>query len=228
MSVKSSLMNHASKIQSGGIRKKNGHKETCSCPICKNMMHAKGAAGYDVATPSSSSRKKSNGHKANCGCPICKNMKKGKGKNVTMKGGKKSNGHKNTCGCPICKNMKKNQKHGGDEDVDEEVENDTMSSSAEEMSNDTTSSSDEDGTSSSSSMGDDSGKESSPDLLGGKKKSNGHKSNCGCPICKNMKKGKGKSKNVTMKGGKKSNGHKATCGCPICKNMKNKKRSKRM
>ena len=115
MSVKSSLMNHASKIQSGGIRKKNGHKETCSCPICKNMMHAKGAACYDVDTPTvnkSASRKKSNGHKANCGCPICKNMKKGKGKgkgkgkNVTMKGGKKSNGHKATCGCPICKNMK--------------------------------------------------------------------------------------------------------------------------
>lgn len=80
--------------------------------------------------------------------------------------------------------------------------------------------------------------------LGGKKKSNGHKANCMCPICKNMMK-KMKSKRgggdeemaveepmmeeeMKMEGGKKkSNGHKANCKCPICKNMMKKKTIKR-
>ena len=60
---------------------------------------------------------------------------------------------------------------------------------------------------------------------GGKKKSNGHKAVCGCPICKNMEK-KGGYKIQALEpatiGGKKSNGHKANCGCPICKNMNKK------
>ena len=98
----------------GGIKKSNGHKDSCECPICVNIKHAKGGAGYDIedeAKPvsQSSGAKKSNGHKAKCGCPICKNMKKHSAKNVTMKskgGKKKGNGHKATCGCPICKNIK--------------------------------------------------------------------------------------------------------------------------
>jgi len=31
-----------------GIKKKNGHKMECNCPICVNIKHAKGGAGYDV------------------------------------------------------------------------------------------------------------------------------------------------------------------------------------
>ena len=34
--------------QIGGIKKKNGHKLDCNCPICINIKHAKGGAGYDV------------------------------------------------------------------------------------------------------------------------------------------------------------------------------------
>ena len=160
----------------GGVRKSNGHKEDCKCPICINIKHAKGGAGYDVddnenndietvSPAKNSGAKKSNGHKANCGCPICKNMKKNSGsKNVTMKA-KKSNGHKINCSCPICKNMK-NKKVGGSM-----TDNDTNTSSSSDYDTDT-----------------------SPPVLGGKrkimkngKKSNGHKINCGCPICKNMK-----------------------------------------
>ena len=34
------------KVQLGGsIKKKNGHKENCKCPICVNMKFAKGGAG---------------------------------------------------------------------------------------------------------------------------------------------------------------------------------------
>jgi len=70
----------------------------------------------------------------------------------------------------------------------------------------------------------------SPTQLGGgrKKKSNGHKSACGCPICKNMRNGKkGNGNNNITKGGKKKNGHKAICGCPICINMKHAKGTKK-
>ena len=76
----------------------------------------------------------------------------------------------------------------------------------------------------------------------GGKKSNGHKMDCKCPICKNMmykdlkKKSKGKkggqsettsvTDDVTVGGkknsSKKSNGHKMDCKCPICKNMMKK------
>ena len=78
--------------------------------------------------------------------------------------------------------------------------------------------------------------------VGGGKKSNGHKMDCKCPICKNMmykdlkKKSKNKSggqaettsvtDDVSVGGkknsSKKSNGHKMECKCPICKNMMKK------
>jgi hypothetical protein len=74
--------------QLGGVRKKNGHKESCKCPICMNMKHDKKKGGYmDVDmeeeeeeimtnTQSAGKKRKGNGHKKNCGCPICKNMRK--------------------------------------------------------------------------------------------------------------------------------------------------------
>jgi len=209
-SCKASSMN---KTQGGGgIRKKNGHKDNCKCPICLNMKHAKGGAGYDVGDDDDDSSsmqeggKKSNGHKANCKCPICKNMKKnsaksrvmkgGNAKNVTMKGGKKSNGHKANCMCPICKNMKK---RGGDDDDEESMSDDMM----DDMSNDMSDSSDM--SESSSDMSDSSSSDnmmSKKAMLGGKK-SNGHKANCKCPICKNMKRGK-KTQRKTKGGNKKS------------------------
>jgi len=69
-------------------------------------------------------------------------------------------------------------------------------------------------------------------LVGGKRK-NGHKFNCTCHICENMKnKAKRggyeeeveKEKEKMMGGSKKKNGHRMDCSCPICKNMKNSKR----
>lgn len=187
----------------GGIRKKNGHKEKCICPICKNMKHAKGGAGYDVKSTNNlktqtAGRKKGNGHKANCGCPICMNMKK------SLK------------------------KHGGNDEEetsssDDEEETSNSDEGEETSSSDEgeeTSSNDEGEETSSSNKGknDD---EKSTNILGGRKKGNGHKHNCGCPICMNMK--KSKRRNITMKGGKKPKGHKANCGCPICKKIRNKK-----
>lgn len=177
MSLKGTSMNSmpnvhkmVSKPQSGGIRKKNGHKAKCGCPICKNMKHARGGAGYDVTTPltqTAGRKKKSNGHKVDCGCPICMNMKK------SMK------------------------KRGGDEGEetsasDEGEETSSSSSNSDEGMDTSSSSSDEE-------MDTSSGNDKA--MLGGRKKGNGHKATCGCPICMNMK--KGKRKNSTMKGGKK-------------------------
>jgi len=113
--------------------------------------------------------KRKNGHKSNCSCHICKNMKNkakrggyeedaGKEKIKLMGGSKKKNGHKPNCGCPICKNMK-NAKKGG------YAEEESVGEYNEMDKNDS-------------------------NITGGKrgKKSNGHKLNCGCPICKNMRK----------------------------------------
>jgi hypothetical protein len=72
-------------------------------------------------------------------------------------------------------------------------------------------------------------------LIGGKKK-NGHKMNCTCHICENMKakaKRNGyeedlkKEKEKKMGGPQKKNGHKKDCNCPICINMKNMKGGKK-
>ena len=67
------------------------------------------------------------------------------------------------------------------------------------------------------------------DYEGGKRK-NGHKANCGCHICMNMKNKKkhgGYEEEATRKKmgySKKKNGHKPNCKCPICKNMKHMKK----
>jgi len=69
--------------------------------------------------------------------------------------------------------------------------------------------------------------------LGGAKRKNGHKSNCTCHICENMKnKAKRGGYQEEMQkeaeyisgGSKKKNGHRRDCKCPICKNMKNAKK----
>jgi hypothetical protein len=68
-------------------------------------------------------------------------------------------------------------------------------------------------------------------VLGGKRK-NGHKMDCGCHICENMKakaKRHGYKEDLQKeeekrKGGpKKINGHKVECDCQICNNMKHSK-----
>ena len=72
--------------------------------------------------------------------------------------------------------------------------------------------------------------------LGGAKRKNGHKSNCACHICENMKnkvKRGGYEEDAEkealkkMGGSKKKNGHKPDCKCPICKNMNCAKKGKK-
>jgi len=69
-------------------------------------------------------------------------------------------------------------------------------------------------------------------LIGGKRK-NGHKLDCTCHICENMKNKarRGgyeeeveKEQEKKMGGSKKKNGHRKDCMCPICKNMQNLKK----
>jgi len=69
-------------------------------------------------------------------------------------------------------------------------------------------------------------------LIGGKRK-NGHKYDCECHICQNMKnkakrggyqEEQEKAEEQKMGGSKKKNGHRANCKCPICKNMLNSKK----
>lgn len=111
-------------------RQKNGHKMTCSCHICENILNKAKRGDYKPKAASG----KVNGHKNECCCPICKNMmaKKGKrggekregekmaiteeqtgGRRTRKHGrvasGKKSNGHKVTCQCPICKNIRRSR-----------------------------------------------------------------------------------------------------------------------
>jgi hypothetical protein len=71
--------------------------------------------------------------------------------------------------------------------------------------------------------------------IGGAKRKNGHKLNCICHICENIKNkaNRGgyeedikKNQLKRMGGSKKKNGHKPDCNCPICKNMKMYKEQK--
>jgi hypothetical protein len=181
--------------QLGGAKRKNGHKANCSCHICENMKNKAKRGGYEEDVKKEQIKrmggsKKKNGHKPDCDCPICKNMKNAKkggdekpydntdSKNdLAITGGKKSNGHKATCGCPICKNMKKKGKKGGeDPDIIEKV--DSVDTSTEVTSGNVTPAKDDEYN----------------EFEGGKggtrkrRRSNGHKANCNCPICKNMKK----------------------------------------
>jgi hypothetical protein len=174
-------------VKLGGARRKNGHKSNCSCHICENMKKKASRGGYTEEIEKKNEyinggSNKKNGHRKDCKCPICKNMinaKKGgkdnteperqidfekelERRSIQFQGGKgkKSNGHKNNCMCPICKNMK-NAKKGGKDNAEPERQIDFEKEQEQE----------------------------SIDFDGGKrKKSNGHKDNCMCPICKNMRK----------------------------------------
>ena len=160
-----------------GGKRKNGHKMDCGCHICKNMEAKAERHGYEEDLEKEKERKngyqKKNGHKSTCACPICKNMKnksvsKGGAKGGTKKSqskGKKSNGHKATCTCPICKNMKKK---GGSWNPFASKEASLENPPAENI--------------------DSVVKDNTGDLpKGGKgktRRSNGHKPNCGSPICR--------------------------------------------
>ena len=140
--------------------------------------------------------KRKNGHKSSCICHICENMKNKarrggyeeeveKQKENMMGGSKKKNGHRKACMCPICKNMKNSKKRGGSKsnrrtrrrkggDDKEDTDSDT-SDEEEEMGEEN----------------EDDKENTYESMNGGKRKrGNGHKKNCKCPICKNMRKSK--------------------------------------
>jgi hypothetical protein len=197
--------------QLGGAKRKNGHKANCSCHICENMKNKAKRGGYEEDAEKEQIKlmggsKKKNGHKPNCACPICKNMKNAKkggdekpyddtdSKNdLAITGGKKSNGHKANCGCPICKNMKKKNKKGGDEEPDIENQLGDIEEGKVKGVNSTPVKEDD-----SPAKKEVEAKDSEYDELdaaergksGGtrKRRGNGHKENCNCPICKNMRK----------------------------------------
>jgi hypothetical protein len=178
----------------GGSKKKNGHKPNCSCPICKNMKNSKKTmknggdeSSYDNDKPYDSEDDKND---------------------LSITGGKtrkrrRSNGHKPNCKCPICKNMQKKGKKGGEEpDIENQMGDieeggikaqsipKTTEYSDNEQHNEVEASPDEYNEMDLAEKG-----EAGPGFkVGGgtrkKRKGNGHKTNCKCPICKNMRKGR--------------------------------------
>ena len=185
--------------KSGGSKKKNGHSPTCGCPICKNMKNAKrskrGGEDPDIenqmgdleeggikakpysqsddssimdAADSSSEKMPEFDHldaaeKGEAGPGLVGGTRK-------RRGSRKSNGHKPGCGCPICKNMKKKSQKGGD-DVAIMPVTPAKDEEYDELAN---------------------MHALSQQIAGTKKRrGNGHKSGCGCPICMNMRRGKG-------------------------------------
>ena len=114
----------------GGVRKTNGHKEHCTCPICINMKHAKHGGGnmyVDEEEPEPEEKEidehveeeKTNQdttkeHTINEDIKnkeMDEHVEEVKNIDQSHTGGKKrkGNGHKETCTCPICKNMKKSK-----------------------------------------------------------------------------------------------------------------------
>ena len=169
-------------VKLGGAKRKNGHKLTCTCHICENMKNKAKRGGYSEELKKkeeyiSGGSKKKNGHRKSCKCPICKNMNNSK---KNRKGG-----------------MRKTRKmRGGDDSKsDEGFESDEDSESDEESESDNESESDEE-----SESDNESDEETIDNKKGGKrkrqrgkgdrKKGNGHKPECKCPICLNMRKGK--------------------------------------
>ena len=167
--------------QLGGRKKKNGHKANCGCPICKNMKKTK-RGGEEPEIEFNMGGKKKNGHKANCGCPICINMKHAKGT--------KRNRHNKRGGSKRRKKGGRDEIEEEPEEVEEELENEDENEDELE---------DEDENEPKEDIEEDSDEEMEENETnednakeGGrkKKKKNGHKANCKCPICKNMKKTK--------------------------------------
>ena len=151
-----------------GGKRKNGHKMECCCHICENMTKKAKRGGYKVDAEKRMLQK--------------------------MGGSKKKNGHRMDCGCPICKNMKnakKGKKGGakpGEEEIDEIVVDEETNPLVVEETTDLIE----------KEVGFNPKRD--PDRVqapteeeidgGRKKKGNGHKATCGCPICKNMRKSK--------------------------------------
>ena len=199
--------------QLGGAKRKNGHKANCSCHICENIKNKAKRGGYEEDAEKEQLKlmggsKKKNGHKPSCGCPICKNMKNAKkggeekpyddaeSKNdLAITGGKKSNGHKSKCGSPICKNMKKKNRKGGDiEDQKGDIEEGFIKGVSDPVKKEVDVTPVKETPAKEDEYDEldlaEKGEAGSGYNVGGtrKRRGNGHKATCKCPIYKNMKK----------------------------------------
>jgi hypothetical protein len=197
----------------GGAKMKNGHKASCSCHICNNIKNKAKRGGYaedaeKAALNRAGGSKKKNGHTPTCACPICKNMKNAKknkrggdgdyiekdeqvdvDEETVVEGGgktrrhnkKNGNGHKSRCGCPICKNMKKKSRKGGS-DTNSLLLNSSSSSMSGENTVENAADDEYDKI--------DAVQNAGTRKRRGKRNSNGHKIDCRCPICMNMRRSK--------------------------------------
>jgi hypothetical protein len=179
-----------------GGKRKNGHKSDCVCHICENMKNKAKRGGYEEDIEKEKEKmmggsKKKNGHRKDCKCPICKNMK-----NSKKRGGSKSS-------------RRTRRRRGGEPDVpDEENQigdieeagvkatpgSDLQDSVDDSSSNETPASNDEYDKLDAAERG-----EAGDNVVGGTRKrrrGNGHKKNCKCPICKNMRKKKGGNSDI--------------------------------
>jgi hypothetical protein len=226
------------KLKGGSKKKSNGHKANCKCPICKNMKMKKGGSMQELRPANFVGGKKANGHKATCKCPICVNMKhqmaSKKNRRVTRS-----------------KRTRRGGANGDNNNVDnvDDVDNEEAGNFAPQnllgQFNNIDNDDDVAGPAEAAAVAGvaDAGEPAEDAAQGGKKKrkGNGHKPNCKCPICKNMKMKKGgadddssdsdsssssdsssdsDSDSEDKPKNRKGNGHKETCMCPICKNMK--------
>jgi hypothetical protein len=182
----------------GGSKKKNGHKPDCMCPICKNMRNAKKTmkkGGADEEEKPYDNEEEKNDLAITGG----KTRKRGRG----------SNNHKLGCKCPICKNMKKKGKKGGEEpDLENQIGDlEEGGIKAQKISKTTTYADNEEKVEAKEVKASDDEYEEIDEMdlaekgeagpgakVGGRKskkrRGNGHKANCMCPICKNMRKGR--------------------------------------
>jgi len=181
-----------------GGKRKNGHKMECCCHICENMTKKAKRGGYKVDAEKRMLKKmggskKKNGHRMDCGCPICKNMKNMKNAKKGKKGGLKPHPEEgeeelNTVVDEqhvVDEEPVVNEEPVADEEelnqvVDEEVTTDIIKPDnfIQKRAADWVQAPKE-------------GISEIEEIDGGrKKKGNGHKATCGCPICKNMRKSK--------------------------------------
>ena len=180
----------------GGKKKSNGHKGTCKCPICKNMAKKGGSKIQALEPASIGGGKKSNGHKAMCKCPICVNMKhqQASKKNRRVTRGKRTRrgGIKRKYDAYISED-EEDDEEDLDLSDDDEDDNDVAPAAVAPAAADDD---DDDAADDAAADDDDDGlvglnidpPTKKQKTKGGRKKGNGHKPTCKCPICKNMKK----------------------------------------
>ena len=214
--ISSNTLNRIPTAQLGGKKKKNGHKPSCACPICKNMKKSKQGGQdnndkveteqniFSIMQNTGGSKKKKNGHKPSCACPICTNMKHSKhGGDYSddedddsseeeeeikvSKGGSKKKKNGHKPSCSCpICNNMKHSKHGGDDVVEEKSEKPEKVSKLSLAGDDEYNDIDEI-------------PENKTPITGGsikykkrvkttKRKCNVHKKSWKCPICKNIKK----------------------------------------